>query len=269
MFKTRAATLILSTCLLLPTAALAQDRDDDRRYDDRDYDRHYNRHFDREDAKILRKVNREIADHPSMREVHAYVEDRILFLRGSVDSYHDKVRTERILGRVKGVEGVENRLFIRAAYIPDWDLNQRLSRQLRYDRSGQGNVYNNLELSVSNGYVVLSGTVRTDTDRDSALAIAENCEGVRGVEDRIVVAPASFHDDELRMRVVRAVYGDPVLRRYADDPQAPIRVVVVGGHVTLYGVVASPMERDVAGMRANQVPGAFSVENRIVVDPRG
>jgi osmotically-inducible protein OsmY len=263
MFKTRAATLILSTCLLLPTAALAQYRDH------RDDDRHYDRHFDREDAKILNRVNREIADRPSMRDVHAYVDDRILFLRGSVASYHDKLRTERILGHVKGVQGVENRLFIRAAYIPDAVLHERLARRLRYDRSGQGNVFNNLELSVSNGYVVLSGTVRTDTDRDSALAIAENCDGVRGVDDRIVVAPASFHDDELRVRVVRAVYGDPVLRRYAADPQAPIRVVVVGGHVTLYGVVASPLEREVAGIRANQVPGAFSVENRIVVNPRG
>jgi len=36
--------------------------------------------------------------------------------------------------------------------------------------------------------------------------------------------------------------------------------------VTLYGTVQSTMDKNIAGMRANGVPGAFSVENRLVVD---
>jgi len=46
----------------------------------------------------------------------------------------------------------------------------------------------------------------------------------------------------------------------------PIRIVVDNGHVTLYGTVESAMDKTIAGMRANAVPGAFSVENKLVVD---
>jgi osmotically-inducible protein OsmY len=63
---------------------------------------------------------------------------------------------------------------------------------------------------------------------------------------------------------LRAIYGDPVLSRYAMDPQAPIRIIVDRGHVTLYGVVDNALDKQVAGMRANQVFGAFSVDNELV-----
>jgi osmotically-inducible protein OsmY len=45
----------------------------------------------------------------------------------------------------------------------------------------------------------------------------------------------------------------------------PIRIIVVNGHVTLYGYVDSTMDKTVAGLRAGQIPGAFSVENKLVV----
>ena len=50
------------------------------------------------------------------------------------------------------------------------------------------------------------------------------------------------------------------------DPARPIRIIVVNGHVTLYGAVDSTMDKTVAGMRAGQVSGAFSVENKLVVE---
>jgi hyperosmotically inducible protein len=56
-----------------------------------------------------------------------------------------------------------------------------------------------------------------------------------------------------------------VLSKYAIDPARPIRIIVENGHVTLYGVVDNTMDKTVAGIRANQIPGAFSVENKLVV----
>jgi osmotically-inducible protein OsmY len=42
--------------------------------------------------------------------------------------------------------------------------------------------------------------------------------------------------------------------------------VVDNGHVTLYGTVQSAMDKTIAGMRANAVPGVFSVENKLAVN---
>ena len=40
---------------------------------------------------------------------------------------------------------------------------------------------------------------------------------------------------------------------------------MVNGNVTLSGVVDNKMDRDVAGIRANSVPGIFSVNNNLQV----
>ena len=83
---------------------------------------------------------------------------------------------------------------------------------------------------------------------------------------QVNVLPVSRFDDSIRVRTARAIYRDSVLGRYASDPVHPIRIVVDNGHVTLYGTVESAMDKTIAGMRANAVPGAFSVENKLVVD---
>ncbi len=71
-------------------------------------------------------------------------------------------------------------------------------------------------------------------------------------------------DDELRVKLYRAIYGAPTLRRYEMDPQKPIRIVVENGHVTLYGVVDGAMDKQIAGTQASSVPGVFSVNSQLV-----
>jgi osmotically-inducible protein OsmY len=120
-------------------------------------------------------------------------------------------------------------------------------------------------LDVNNGVVTISGNVRDYPSRDSALAIVETTAGVKEVIDNITVAPTSNFDDELRVRLARAIYGHPALQKYAIDPQAPIRIVVDNGHVTLYGVVDSQMDKTIAETQAKSVSGVFSVDDKLVV----
>jgi osmotically-inducible protein OsmY len=46
----------------------------------------------------------------------------------------------------------------------------------------------------------------------------------------------------------------------------PIHVIVKNGRITLLGVVDSESDRNVAAMRVRSVPGAFGVDNELVVD---
>jgi osmotically-inducible protein OsmY len=48
--------------------------------------------------------------------------------------------------------------------------------------------------------------------------------------------------------------------------QPSIRILVKNGNVTLAGVVSSETDRNLAGIRANQVPGVFSVSNELAVE---
>ena len=69
-----------------------------------------------------------------------------------------------------------------------------------------------------------------------------------------------------RVRTARAIYGYPALSRYALGTHPPIHIVVKNGNVKLEGVVANSMDRDLAYLRANGIPGAFSVTNDLRID---
>jgi osmotically-inducible protein OsmY len=88
---------------------------------------------------------------------------------------------------------------------------------------------------------------------------------VKEVIDGINVLPLSPMDDDIRLRVARAIYGHPTLSKYAMDPQKPIRIVVENGHVTLYGVVDSTMDKQIAEIQAKSVPNVFSVDDKLMV----
>jgi hyperosmotically inducible protein len=90
-------------------------------------------------------------------------------------------------------------------------------------------------------------------------------EGVEKVDNHIEVLPASPNDDRLRLQLFRAIYHYGPLQRYGLPPIKPIRIIVNRGHVILEGVVDSTMDKNLANIRANEVPGVFSVTNNLAV----
>ena len=218
----------------------------------------------RYDEQIQKEVEKYIQNKKEFQGIKATTDDQIVTLTGTVNLYIDKVNLEKKVSRIKNVDGVRNHVTVQSN-VPDGQLRQRLADQLRYDRVGYGNVFNAIGLEVKDGVVTLSGNVRDYPARDSALAIAETTPGVKDVIDNIEVAPTSTFDDDLRLRLYRAIYGQPSLQKYAIDPQKPIRIVVNNGRVTLYGVVDSATDKQIAGIQANSVPGVFSVDNQLLV----
>ena len=220
---------------------------------------------DPQDLKIQQRVDKDLAGHDYSKNVQATVDDRVVTLTGSVDCYRDKLRVEKTARHEFGVQGVRSQIVVGGKPVPDDVLFDRLARKLASDRVDQGNTFNNFTLVVRQGVVTLGGQARTDVDRDSALAIIQDTCGIKGLVDQVKVLPNSPNDDRIRLRVARAIYGDPVLQKYAIVPQKPIRIVVENGHVTLVGAVDSAMDRQVAGIRASEVFGVFSVTNQLVV----
>jgi hyperosmotically inducible periplasmic protein len=140
-----------------------------------------------------------------------------------------------------------------------------LAQKLRYVREGYDIAFDYFALNVKDGVVTVTGQDRTGVGRDEALADIQNMPGVKDVIDNITLEPVSIFDDGLRVRAARALYRDSVLSKYLIDPARPIRIIVDNGHITLYGSVDNAMDKNVAGIRANQLFGAFSVENKLVV----
>jgi hyperosmotically inducible periplasmic protein len=215
------------------------------------------------DQQILQDVDKNIQSKKEFQGVKASVEDQIVTLEGMVKLYIDRENLEKKVKKMKNVDGIRNHVQIHSN-VPDEQLRQSLADRLRYDRVGYGIVFNVITLDVKDGVVTLGGTVHDYSSKDSAIGIAETTPGVKDIVDNIEVAPTSMFDDELRIKLYRAIYGASTLQRYETDPQKPIRIVVENGHVTLYGVVDSAMDKQIAGTQASSVPGVFSVDNQLI-----
>jgi len=220
----------------------------------------------RYDAQIQQDVEKVLQSKPKLQAIKAETDDAIVTLTGTVKLYVDKLDAEKRVKRVAKVDGVRNHVEVDTT-VPDAELSGKLADKLRYDRVGYGIMFNSLTLEVKDGVATIGGQVRDYPDRDSALAIAETQLGVKDVVDNIEVLPTSGFDDDLRVKIARAIYGYASLQRYGSDPQKPIRIIVKNGHVTLDGVVDSAMDRQLAGTRASSVSGVFSVDNRLIVPP--
>jgi hyperosmotically inducible periplasmic protein len=127
------------------------------------------------------------------------------------------------------------------------------------------NVFDNITYSVNGYNVILRGQVTNPTLKHDAGNVVKQIEGVENVDNQIEVLPLSTMDDGLRIRLYRAIYGYPALEKYAMPVLKPIRIVVKNGQVTLEGVVDTQADKDMAGIRANGVSGAFSVTNNLMV----
>lgn len=146
-------------------------------------------------------------------------------------------------------------------------MQERISREVFHElvMLPQLTIFDHLQYKVDGSKVTLMGQVNNAILQDSAEKVVRKIEGVESVDNQIEVLPASPNDDRIRRQVARALFNDDRLFRYSMGSVPPIHIIVKNGHVTLEGVVNSQADKDAAFMRANGVPGVFSVENHLQV----
>lgn len=221
----------------------------------------------RYDPQIQQAVSQKIQKTKQLQNVSSSVEDGIVTLTGTVGLFENKLDAANKIKKIANVSGVRNDIVVAGPTVADSELQKKLGKQVAYDRVGYAdNTFNFLAVGVEDGVVTLSGDVVWSVPLDDAMALAARMPGVKDVVNDVKVLPVSNFDDSLRVRTARAIYRDSMLGRYASDPAHPIRIVVDNGHVTLYGTVENTMDKNVAGIRAGAVSGAFSVDNKLVVD---
>jgi osmotically-inducible protein OsmY len=219
------------------------------------------------DGKIQAEVTKALSKK-QFSGVQATVKDGVVDLTGSVKVFADKESADKRVHRIKDVAAVRNDIEVAESDPPvsDQELQEKLAKKIAYDRVGYGTTaFNAIGVSVQNGVVTLSGTAYGPVDASEAVADAAYLPGVKDVVDEIAVDPVSPMDDRIRIAVFRSVYGFPSLNKYAIDPAKPIRISVQNGHVTLFGTVDSQGDKEAAYIRANGVPGVFSVKNDLQV----
>lgn len=154
------------------------------------------------------------------------------------------------------------------------------------------NVFDWVTFGLRDKTVVLKGYASRPILKSEAGNVVKGISGVEAVDNQIEVLPYSMMDDRIRGAVYNRIYTQPALSRYnanqgtnrqaigpgrsvarmaggitADPPRGynAIHIIVKNGNVALYGVVDSESDAAIADMQAKSTPGAFSVENYLIV----
>ena len=218
------------------------------------------------DNNLQAEVTNKALNKSNLKGVQATAHDGVVTLTGTVPLFGMKQEADKRTHKIKGVQAVSNEIQVTGANLSDSVLEAKLVKAISYDRVGYGTTpFNAISVQVQDGTATLSGHAYGPVDASSAIALAAYTPGVKNVVNQVQVDPVSPMDDRSRMQLFRTIYGFPTLSKYAMDPAKPIRISVQNGRVTLYGVVDSEMDKDVAGIRANSVPGIFKVTNDLKV----
>jgi hyperosmotically inducible protein len=126
-------------------------------------------------------------------------------------------------------------------------------------------VFDNLQYSIEGSEVILSGQVVEPVTKLDAETALKGLPGVTHIVNDITVLPLSQFDNQIRRAEFRAIFSAPTLSRYSMGTIPTIHIIVGNGHVTLDGLVSNDMDRNIATMRAQSVPGVFSVTNNLQI----
>jgi osmotically-inducible protein OsmY len=164
------------------------------------------------------------------------------------------------------------------------DTAYRLQRAL--ERLTNYGVFDYLAFSLDRGTVTLMGYAYTSTLKADAERTVKRVAGVDEVANQIELLPPSLNDDRIRRATFYRIYTDSSLSRYAAGGEHavfhdslefgrypglqpfgdyPIHIIVNWGHTRLLGVVDNAGDKQIAGFRAREVDGVFSVQNELVL----
>jgi hyperosmotically inducible protein len=167
------------------------------------------------------------------------------------------------------------------------EVQKRLSRSTYYS------VFDWITWGDLGKTIVLKGYASRPVLKDEVGNTLKNIPGIEKIDNQIEVLPLSMNDDRIRAAVYNRIYTQPSLRKYNANAgslaqammpggrnaammaggitnQPPmgyhaIHIIVKNGNVTLLGVVLNESDSTIAYMQANSAPGAFSVDNDLIV----
>jgi len=215
----------------------------------------------RTDLEIKQDVLDEMEWQPNIDEtqIGVIVENGIVTLTGTVNSYEKKMEAEKAAKNVKGVKAVAEDIEVKygtASKKSDTEIAKAVADALKWNVSVPEDKVN---VKVENGWVYLTGEVMWAFQKDAAKKAVQNLLGVKYVTNNITLKQAVKPVD-IKNRIAKA------FERSADIDAKNVTVAVDGHTVKLRGKVHSLTEKDEARKAAYYAPGVYKVENELEVE---
>jgi osmotically-inducible protein OsmY len=212
------------------------------------------------DNELVASVSDELFWDPKVdsEAIAVSADGGIVTVRGTVGSFREKREARKAAERVWGVVSVTNELQVELMgdqRREDADLRGDVLQALMLDSL----VPTTVDAQIDQGFVVLTGTVDWQYQRDEAEFIAGNVIGIVGLENDIDLSGITPSPDDVEKKIKKAFTRNAKLD--ADD----LGVSTSDGTVTLSGTVRSWDERDAAVAAAWAAPGVKVVDDLLTV----
>lgn len=212
------------------------------------------------DEEIKRDVDNELQWNPELNatDIATKATNGAVTLSGFASNFYEKHQAEVTVKRVAGVVAVANDLAVRpksADRLPDPEIAREAVIALKMALPV---TWQNIQILVHDGRVVLEGTVEWEFLRERAATAIRYLRGVLDVRNSIKVQPSVVASD---------IKGDieEAFKRNAIIDAKQVKVHVEGPQVTLTGEVRSWAERDQAYKTAASAPGVVNVVDDLTI----
>jgi osmotically-inducible protein OsmY len=211
------------------------------------------------DIRLQQDVLEELAwdPHVADTELSVEIDNGVVTLTGTVTSWAERAAAQEAARRVVGVLDVANDIRVRppgGLYPTDTEIAQAVRRALEWDVFVE---HERIRSTVTDGCVILEGTVDRLSQRDDAERAVRNLRGVINVLNKIIVTTPTSTSESVARAIERA------LERRAERHARRIGVDVHDGIATLTGSVYSWSERRSVLGAARSTPGVRAVEDRL------
>jgi osmotically-inducible protein OsmY len=215
------------------------------------------------DPTVRQQVVEELRWDPRVdeRNIDVDVTDGVVWLRGSVKTFAQKMAARAATHRVMGVLDVADDLKV---VLPAGErrADPELAKAVR--EALQWSVFvpdARIHSTVTDGWVTLDGTVGTLAQRTDAAAAVERLHGIQGVVNQIIVESPILASARIKSDIEKA------LMRQARWSGESVQVDVDDGVATLTGQVRCFSDKHAFGQVVASAPGVRQIVDRLSIDP--
>lgn len=185
------------------------------------------------DSELQLYLYEELRSDPRLKanQIQAQVEQRQVTLQGSTDTIFGQLLAGRIARQIFGIASVHNEIKIQKSAKSDEAIRQDVLKSLAADSSLDGQ---DVQVSVTNGTVTLSGKVSRNPIRRRVSSVVSRVSGVQAIHDDLSVDVSEQRGDEVIQREIAEQLQANIITREA---ATAIDVRVAAGEVTLTGWV--------------------------------
>jgi osmotically-inducible protein OsmY len=218
--------------------------------------------FEGEYDDVAKRIEQKIHSENKIQIDHLKVmhNNGTVYMEGVAKDFGSKYLAEKIASKEKGVTKIDNQIAVTAAEVTDEEIQTELISRIR--RVIRNEPFDLISVKSTGGFVTLTGFVRDTSLVDKAFDEAIKVRGVRGVENKIQMAPPSAQDDQLRAIILRLLRTQ-FPRYFTGRPS--ILILVDKGNVTLVGNLSSNVEKEKMLSSVRSVPGVLRVQDQLQV----